>query len=127
MGLLIKKGVEFGTSLAPAGARILEVLKKVAAEGDFDITITSARDGVHSGSADPHHSGEAFDLRTKTLTPDQKQVLLTQLRQELYPQTPGALRRFYVVLEDAGGSNEHIHCQRRLGTTYSVYDFLANH
>ena len=127
MGLLIKKGVDFGTNLAPAGARILEALKKVAAEVDFDITITSARDGVHSGLTDPHHSGEAFDLRTKTLTAEQKQTLLTRLRQELYPKMPGELRRFYVVLEDAGGGNEHIHCQRRLGTTYSVYDFLANH
>ena len=126
MGILIKKGVDFGTNLAPAGARILEALKRIAAEVDFDITITSARDGAHSGPTDPHHSGEAFDLRTKTLAPAQKQLLLTRLRQELYPKLPGELRRYYVVLEDAGGSNEHIHGQRRLGTTYSAYDFLSN-
>ena len=119
--LLIKPGVDFGASLAPAGARILEVLKKVAVEIDFDLVITSANDSVHAtGSA--HYTNEAFDIRTKSLTPPQKRLLLETLRLALYHEP----RRFYVIQEDLGGPQEHIHLQKRLGTTYSVYDYLAN-
>jgi hypothetical protein len=121
--LLVKPGTEFGMSLAFAGARILDVAKKVAELVEFDIVITSARDGVHSGPNDPHHSGEAFDFRTNTLQPDQKARLLTSLQNGLYTSQP---RRFYAFLEDVGGPNEHIHVQRRAGTTYSVFDYLSN-
>ena len=121
--LLVKAGVDFGPSLAPAGARILEVLKQLVPAYAFDITITSARDGVHSGPTDPHHSGEAFDLRTRTLTTEQKAALLADLRQTLY-KTP--LRHFYAFLEAPDQPNEHIHCQRRQGTVYSVDDYLNN-
>ena len=120
--LLIKPGVDFGTVLAPAGARILEVLKQVVEPYDFDVTVTSARDGKHSGKDDPHHSGEAFDLRTNTLKAAQKRRLLDDLKAGLY-QEP---RRFYAFLEAPGTGNEHIHVQRRRGTTYNVFDYLAS-
>ena len=120
--LLIKPGVDFGTVLAPAGARILEVLKRLTAGYPFDVTITSARDGAHSGPGDPHHSGQAFDLRTNTLTDDQKATLLTDLRETLY-KTP---RKFWVDLEAPGQPHEHIHVQRRKGVTYTVQDYLQN-
>ena len=120
--LLVKPGVDFGATMAPAGARILQACKDYAKSVDIDLTITSARDGVHSGSADPHHSGEAFDIRTKTLTPAQKTALVAGLRERLYREP----RRFYCFLEDAGGSNEHVHVQKRAGTTYSIHDYLAD-
>ncbi len=121
--LLVKPGVDFGTALAPAGARILDVAKKVADLVDFDVVITSARDGAHSGPADPHHTGEAFDFRTTTLKPDQKARLLTSLQNGLYNSQP---RRFYIFLEAQGLPGEHIHAQRRAGTHYSIMDYLAN-
>lgn len=121
--LLVKEGVDFGANLMPAGARILDVLKRLVQSYSFDVTITSARDGIHSGPDDPHHTGEAFDLRTNTLTDDQKRLLLADLQSTLYVSTP---RRFYAFLEDAGGPNEHIHVQRRAGTTYSILDYLQN-
>ena len=121
--LLVKLGVDFGTVLAPAGARILEVVKRLVASYPFDATITSARDGVHSGPGDPHHKGEAFDLRTHGLTDDQKALLLADLRETLY-KTP---RKFYAFLEAPGTPNEHIHCQRRKGETYAVSDYLQDH
>ena len=124
--LLVKEGVEFGGVLHPAGARILEVLKQVVASLDFDVTVTSARDGKHSGSGDPHHSGEAFDLRTKSLTAAQKQGLLQRLRAGLYREPTGPGRRFYAFLESEGTANEHIHVQRRKGTTYTILDYLAS-
>ena len=118
----VKAGVEFGHEIAPAGMRILEVLKQIAAIVDFDITITSARDGAHSGPNDPHHTAEAFDLRTKGLTKTQKATLLASLQTALY-QEP---RLFYAFLEAPQSPNEHIHCQRRQGTVYSVADYLDN-
>jgi hypothetical protein len=120
--ILVKPGVEFGDSFAPAGARILEVLKALVQTYLFNVTITSARDGIHSGPADPHYSGEAFDIRTHDLTPAQVQRLLHDLLAALYKEP----RRFYAFLEAAGTPNEHIHIQRRNGTVYSALDYLNN-
>lgn len=117
--ILIKPGVSFGP-FAPAGARILDALKRLVPAYDFDVTITSAADGEHSGPTDPHHSGEAFDLRTNTLTQAQKWRLLTDLRKVLYRDA----RRFYAFLEAGGAPGEHIHVQRRAGTTYTVLDYI---
>ena len=118
----VKAGVEFGHEIAPAGMRILEVLKHIAAAVDFDVTITSARDGKHSGPNDPHHTAEAFDLRTHSLTNDQKALLLANLRETLY-KVP---RKFYVFLEAPGQPHEHVHIQRRIGVTYTIEDYLQN-
>ena len=120
--LLVKAGVDFGVVLAPAGARMLDVLKRLVPSYSFDVTITSARDGTHSGPGDPHHSGEAFDLRTNTLSTEQKVTLLADLRETLY-KTP---RKFWVDLEAPGQPHEHIHVQRRKGVTYTVVDYLNN-
>ena len=120
--LYTKPGVDFGMVLAPAGARILEVVKRLTAGYPFDVTITSARDGVHSGPGDPHHSGQAFDLRTHDLTDGQKALLLADLRETLY-KTP---RKFYAFLEAPNASHEHVHVQRRKGVTYTVDDYLHN-
>lgn len=122
MALLVKPGVILGTVFAPAGARLLEVLKQLAPTYDFDLTITSFRDGVHSGPGDPHPLGEAVDLRVHGLTDDQVRRLLIDLRATLY-RVP---RRFYVTLEGAGTPDAHIHCQRRAGTQYSALDYLNN-
>lgn len=118
----VKDGVEFGTELAPAGCQILSVLKTLVETYPFDVTITSARDGAHSGPDDPHHSGEAFDLRVNDLTPAQASTLLRDLQARLYRDP----RRFFAFLEASGTSNQHIHVQRRSGTTYSVLDYLNN-
>lgn len=117
--ILVKPGVDFGAELAPAGAQILDHLKRLVAAYPFNVTITSARDGVHSGPADPHHSGEAFDLRTHDLTQEQKGLLLTDLQK-------GLGERFFAFLEAPNTDTEHIHVQRRRATTYSVLDYLSN-
>lgn len=118
--LLVKPGVDLGTTLTPAGARILEVLKRLVVGYAFDVTITSGRDS--HPPEDVHSLGEAFDLRTHTLSEAQKYVLLNDLRRELYRP----IRRFYAFLEDAGGPNEHLHVQRRLGTMYQMDDYLRS-
>jgi hypothetical protein len=114
----IKSGVKFDI-IAPAGARILEVLKQLAPLLTYDITITSGTDGKHSGPTDPHKLGEAYDLRTNGLTGEQVYGMLHAIKSAL-----GA--RFFAFLEGAGTTNAHLHVQRRKGTTYTIDDYLAN-
>jgi hypothetical protein len=104
----VKPGVLF-TVIAPGGFEILSALTMAAGTAGHDLTITSACDGEHSGPDDPHHRGEAYDIRTHDL-PDKTAVL------EDIIQLLGA--RFYAFLEDPDTDNEHIHAQVAKGTTY---------
>lgn len=106
--LRVKDGVQF-TVIAPGGFRILWALETVADRIAHDLTITSACDGAHSGPTDPHHRGEAYDVRTHDL-PDPK-LALSYLQQELGD-------RFFAWIEDEGHDNEHLHVQVRKGTVY---------
>lgn len=121
--ILVKPGVDFGKELAPAGARILDALKQLVKPYDYNITITSAREGDHSGPTDPHKLGEAFDIRTKDLTDLQKNRLLSDLKTVLYTSP---MPRFFAFLEAPGTPNEHLHVQRRKGTAYNIFDYLSN-
>jgi hypothetical protein len=107
--LRVKPGVEFQV-IAPGGFRILAALDMAAQALNHDITITSGTDGQHSGPDDPHHRGEAYDVRTHDL-PD-KQALLNELNDLL------GTTAFYAFIEDAGTENEHIHCQVTRGTVF---------
>lgn len=122
MGIIRLKPYAQFRVIAPGGMRILEVLKQVVASLDFDVTITSGTDGLHSGPDDPHYSGEAYDLRTHDLTTDQKRRLLVGLQDALYKDP----RRFYAFLEAPDSPNEHIHCQRRNGTIYTLEDYFRD-
>src|SRR5260221_8866344 len=97
----VKLGVEFAI-LTPGGIHILAALDHAAAQIAHDLTITSGTDGEHSGPDDPHHRGEAFDIRSYDL-PDKTLALNTIM---------GFLGniRFYCFLEDPDTKNEHIHC-----------------
>lgn len=117
--LRVKAGVDFGHDLAFGGARILEVLKQLQATYPFNVTITSARDGVHSGPNDPHPLGNAFDIRTHDLTLAQEQRLLADLQVTL-----GS--RFYAFLEHPDLIDVHIHVQVARGTTYTIADYLRS-
>lgn len=104
----VKAGVAF-TVIAPGGFRMLSALDQAAAAQATDVTITSACDGEHSGPNDPHHRGEAYDVRTHD-QPD-KQSLLAAIQKKLGD-------RFFAFLEDPGTDNEHIHMQVKKGTVY---------
>jgi hypothetical protein len=107
--LRVKDGVQF-TVISPAGFHMLAALEQVAARISHDVTITSACDGEHSGLDDPHHRGEAYDVRTHDL-PDANAALnyLKMLLSEA---------KFYAFLEDPATENEHIHVQLRHGILY---------
>lgn len=106
----VKVGVQF-TVVAPGGFRILSAIDQCCVEMALDLTITSACDGEHSGPSDPHHHGEAYDLRSHELTPEKKTDVLTNIQSKLGD-------RFYGFLESAGTENEHFHFQVKKGTTY---------
>jgi|SRR6267142_4355406 len=105
----IKDGVQF-TIISPAGMYILAAIVNAAAFISHDLTITSACDGEHSGPDDPHHKGQAYDIRTHDL-PDKK-LALQGIMNRL-----GELK-FYGFIEDPDTENEHIHVQLRHGIIY---------
>jgi hypothetical protein len=104
-----KDGVQFGV-IAPGGFEILAALVMAANHINHDLTITSGTDGIHSGPDDPHHRGEAYDIRTHDL-PDA--ALALQAIQEFLDSV-----HFFSFIEDPGLPGEHIHAQVRKGTVY---------
>ena len=78
-----KEGVQY-TRIAPAGHRLLAALDNACVQLGFDLTITSACDGAHSGPNDPHHTGEAYDVRSHGIE-DKDAVLLAVLNQFGHP------------------------------------------
>lgn len=106
-----KEGVLY-TIIAPGGHRILGAIEVVARKLGVELWITSACDGVHSGPNDPHHRGEAYDIRTHDFDERFKPILLNALQAML----PAEL--FYVFIESPGTPNEHIHAQTKKGTVY---------
>lgn len=124
-----KPGVLF-TTIAPAGFRLLGAIERAARAVRCELTITSACDGAHSGPDDPHHRGEAYDVRSHDLPPGVKLLVLTEIMRACSadgagpPQpVPGvasscATLSFFGFIEAAGTDNEHIHVQLRRGRSY---------
>ena len=105
-----KSGVLFN-EIKPGGFRILSAIYRVASSLGFDLVITSGCDGEHSGPDDPHHRGEAYDIRSHDFEQDEKDKILAAIITTLGPA-------FYAFLESPGTDNEHFHIQVRKGTTY---------
>lgn len=106
----VKSGVLF-TKIAPGGFRILSAIDQVAQQCGVDLVITSACDGTHSGIDDPHHRGEAYDVRSHDLG-DLKEKVIASIMAIL------GYDRFYGFIEAEGTDNEHYHLQTKRGTTY---------
>lgn len=106
----VKMGVLFSV-IEPGGFRILSAIDQAAAKLNFDLIITSACDGVHSGPTDPHHRGMAYDVRSHEFTEDQKNSVLAEILKTLGPA-------FFGFLESPDTDNEHFHFQVKKGTTY---------
>jgi hypothetical protein len=106
-----KPGVEFAV-IAPGGFSILSAIQFACMKCAVDLTITSGSDGIHSGPNDPHHRGEAYDVRTHDLTPQQKTAVLNAIMTML------GWERFYGFLEAPDSEDEHIHVQVKKGSTY---------
>jgi hypothetical protein len=107
----VKDGIEF-TMIAPGGFRILSAIDQIAAKIGMDLTITSACDGEHSGPNDPHHRGEAYDVRSHDFPDAEKTDFLNSVMTIL------GWDRFFGFLEAPGTDNEHFHFQVKKGTVY---------
>jgi hypothetical protein len=114
----IKDGVTFDSdgygnkgSLAPGGIRILSAVEQAADSLNFDVIVTSARDGKHSGPDDPHPKGNALDIHCKGLSEEWKTALLDRIMHYLG-------YRFFGFIEAKGTDNEHIHVQVTKGTVF---------
>lgn len=116
--VLVKPGADIA-DMAPAGVLILSALKQAARKLQIDLTVTSGRDGEHSGPADPHHAGEALDIRSHDVDPALRLQVLDAVLYAL------GRDRFFGFLEAAGTSNEHFHIQRRKNTTFHLQEWLA--
>lgn len=122
MGVLrVKPGVAFAP-IAPAGFRLLGALDRVARSLAHDLTITAGSDS-HPPS-DPHSLGNAYDIRTHDLTPEQKAHVLRAVLLDLHEsdmdaplEVSGGLATMYFFgwLEHPGTPNEHLHFQLRKG------------
>lgn len=108
--------------LAPAGIRILAALDAAARTLGSDLTVSSGADGDHSGYGDPHHDGNAYDVRSHDFGTEFKQTVLETVMAQLGTATPdsGGLvtDKFFGWLEQAGTPNEHFHFQLRHGQSY---------
>lgn len=125
----VKAGVQF-TVISPAGFRMLGAIERAARALAIELVITSACDGDHSGPGDPHHDGEAYDLRTRALTDIQKDTLCFEIIRGCSDDVPAlplpiygvprsqASSTFFAFVEAAGTPNEHIHVQLRKGRNY---------
>lgn len=117
----VKDGVLF-SKIAPGGFRILSAIETTARKLNIELQIThvelwitSACDGEHSGPNDPHHRGEAYDVRSHDFSDPQKAAILSCF-QSLLPAD-----QFYCFLESAGAANEHFHLQVKKGTEYPPF------
>ena len=112
--------------VAPAGFRLLGSIDRVLRTKPYDLWLTSGTDGTHSGPADPHKLGEAYDLGNHAVSLDEHRLFVHALIRDLMEAddtlfvTSGgwATNHFFAFVEDPGTPNQHIHCQRRKGTVY---------
>jgi hypothetical protein len=107
---------------SPAGAALLWALHQTAQELGRDLVVTSGNDGTHSGPADPHFAGNAFDVRSHDMDPSAKDAFVRSVLScfGLIQASSGGYVTddFFGWLEDAGGANEHYHFQLRKGHVY---------
>jgi hypothetical protein len=102
MVLSFKPGVRLADLTPQAAAGLAVVAFVYQHQGALSCVITSVNDARHS-PASLHYKGRAFDVRTKDYIGD---------KQALRDKVAAALGdNFDIVLEDAGGPNEHLHVE----------------
>lgn len=89
---------------------VVWVYRIYANDDDFMPLITSANDYEGHATRSAHYAGAAIDFRIKDMgTLDERQALAQRVRDELG-------ERFFVLHEDIGRSNEHLHVQLKNGS-----------
>lgn len=89
---------------------IVEAFQDAMEDDSFRPVITSANDFSGHAKNSAHYAGAAVDLRIKDIgNLNARKELAADVRERLDD-------RFYVLHEDIGSSNEHLHVQLRSGT-----------
>lgn len=105
-----------------AGTLLLWAFQQWVNETGQGLTVTSGADGEHSGPDDPHHSGNAFDVRSHNFALDEKESFVRKVLNYLGDPQPSSggyvTQYFFGWIENKGEPNEHAHFQLRHGMTY---------
>lgn len=111
----------------PAGARMLSALDRATGVLRTNLTLTAGTNGKHSGPADPHYRGCAFDVGVANLQAFQVKQLkiflesvLGNLFTVLYetPSEPKDPTLAPIAYVNPGASGPHLHLQPAKGSTW---------
>ena len=97
--LLIKENVR------PLIWHILPIVMDTFKKKGYDTIITSANDSTHMPTS-LHYKGRALDFRIK-------HVKLIKDRQTIFQELRTALKKYDVLWEGKGTSNEHLHIEEK--------------
>ena len=110
--------------LDPAMAVVLPIVDQVFKQcgpPDFKVEFTAGKEWFHHGLWSLHHSGNALDIRTKTLPDGGIGAVSARIAKLLQQELDTRLgpKRFKVLLNDQGPAKPHIHIQRNKGGRWS--------
>jgi hypothetical protein len=112
--------IRLAPTMKPALPVIRQIFKQYAPPG-FLLEFTAGKEWYHHSFWSLHHSGNAVDVRTRTL-PDRGvgtiSTLIGHHLQEALNTRLGA-RKYLVLVNDAGPNCPHIHVQFNKGTRMS--------
>lgn len=120
----VRDGVEF-RRIAPAGFVILSALHSATRVLHLDVWITSGTE-AHD-AADPHTSGEAYDVSVNRYSIEMIIELRTYLEKALgplftvlyeVPHAPDDVRLGSIAFVNPHATAPHLHVQRKKGTVY---------
>jgi hypothetical protein len=101
-----KNGVNFKVvpQIDTAILKINKVYQNVLNDPDYKILITSANDSKSHSKNSAHYRGEAVDIRIKNIDRHSKNEIISTVKEILGD-------RFFILHEDRGKPNEHLHIQ----------------
>lgn len=115
--MLITKGSSVRVKVfSPALMHIFNVLFNINEENvtsfPKDLVITSINDSTSHSAKSKHYEDKAIDLRSKNFNSLQSKLFFQQLVQARLG------KKFTVLLENKGKTNEHFHIQVKKGEDY---------
>jgi hypothetical protein len=110
--------------LDPAMTRALPTIRKVfsnLAPAGFVLEFTAGQEWFHHAMFSLHHSGNAVDIRTRTLPDHGVGVLSKRVAASLQKALDGRFgpHKYTVLHNDAGPSKPHLHVQYNKGGRWS--------
>lgn len=98
--LKLKAGVSVPKSVV-IGAAAVNAANELGL--NWDCVVTSGNDSTHMRGS-KHYSDSALDIRSKTLTKEDKRAWIAVLKRRLG-------KDYQVILESEGGAQEHVHAE----------------